>query len=46
LADKLKDLLITEGAYLMVCGNKNSLGKSVMLGLTEGDTQILNKDEL
>jgi hypothetical protein len=30
----------------MICGNKNTLGNSIMSALVTGDTKILTDDEL
>jgi sulfite reductase alpha subunit-like flavoprotein len=33
------------GGHLMICGNKNTLGKAVIEGLTEGPTKVFDKTE-
>ena len=37
--------MISKNAHFMICGNKNTLGKAVIDGLTEGEEKILERKQ-
>ncbi len=44
--DCIRRAMIDSKGHMMICGNKQTLGRAILSGLIEGNTQVFTEAEL